>query len=232
MGYLHNRRSVLIQFLEQFHDFPALVRMEVSCRLVCQDQLGAGNDGPRHSDELLLASGQLSRKEIFLTHQAKPVETVGDDRLALLARNIAIGERDVEILVHSKPVNQVVLLKNKSDVALVKLHPVLRTHLVHRIFEKVEFPAPGTVQHSKDTQESGLTGTRRSHYCDKLAFAHLHSDAAQNVRPRGSHLIKLLDALQLNHAFSSPQRHSPEEPSAGTNKTSRSFAHLAPSRWN
>ena len=67
---------------EQLHDLPALLGVQVAGRLVGEDQLRAGDDGPRHRHQLLLAARELVRVEVLLPDDLEAVERVADDRVA------------------------------------------------------------------------------------------------------------------------------------------------------
>ena len=63
-----------------------------------------------------------------------------------------------------------VLLENKSDVALIDLHSVSRLELVNRFAQKVVFACPGCVEHADDAQQCGLSRAGRSHDGDEFTF--------------------------------------------------------------
>ncbi len=59
----------------------------LECRLPvgssAREHRWTGDDGARHGDELLLATGQLAGVEILLAHQVKPIQRVTDQGGAL-----------------------------------------------------------------------------------------------------------------------------------------------------
>ena len=81
---------------------------------------------PCDSDELLLAAGELARVEIFLADDLKAIERIGDHRLAFAAFDIAVGKRNIKVLVNREVIEQMVLLEDKADVPLIELNTVLR----------------------------------------------------------------------------------------------------------
>src|SRR5215217_3979398 len=194
--HLDDRRSPLVQFAEQLHDLLALAGVQVARRLVGEDYLRIGDDRPRHRDELLLTARQLIRVEILLPHDRELVEDVADHALALRLLDVAVGERDVEILVDREMVEQVVALKDEADVLLVQLGPIFRGELVHRLIEEVILAGPGTVVHPDDVQERRFAGPRRPHDRDELPLFHIDVDAAQHVTAARAVGIRLLDVAQ------------------------------------
>ena len=75
---LNDGRSLFIQFLEKLHDLFALRGMEIARRLVGEEKLGSLNYRPRHADQLLLSTGELIRKQIFLADNVEAIQSVAD----------------------------------------------------------------------------------------------------------------------------------------------------------
>ena len=125
MRHLHDRRALLVEPLEQLHDFLPLRRVQVAGRLVGQDHRRIRDDGARDADELLLAARELSRIEILLGDDAEAIEDVGDDALALGFLDVAVGERQLDVLVDRQVVEQVIALEDEPDVALLQRRALL-----------------------------------------------------------------------------------------------------------
>ena len=73
--------------------------MEISSRLVCQQQQRLVDHGPRDSHELLLSSGELVGKQILFGDDLETVESIRHHALALLPRNVFVGKREVDVLL-------------------------------------------------------------------------------------------------------------------------------------
>src|SRR3954466_2992446 len=99
MRDLHDGGALAVEALEELHDFFALRRMQIAGRLVREDELRIRNDGERDADELLLPARKLARIKVLLPDDVEAVERVRDDRHALAFADVAIGKRDVEVLV-------------------------------------------------------------------------------------------------------------------------------------
>ena len=95
VGHLHNRRPGVVERLEQIHDLRPLTRVKIARGLIGQDDRRAGDEGPRHADQLLLTAGELAGIEILLPHDLKPIERVRDETLPLGAAHIAIRQGDL-----------------------------------------------------------------------------------------------------------------------------------------
>ena len=81
MRDLDDRRALLVELLEELHDFPPLIGMQVPGGLVRQDHRRVRDDGARHALELLLATGQLRGIPILLRDDATRSANDADVRL-------------------------------------------------------------------------------------------------------------------------------------------------------
>ncbi len=66
MRHLDDCRTAVIQPLEELHDFVALRGMQISSRLIREDQLRAENHRASHAHKLLLAARELVWEKVFL----------------------------------------------------------------------------------------------------------------------------------------------------------------------
>ena len=80
---------------------------------------GLRDHGARNGDLLLLAARELRRVEILLADHLEAIEDLGDARLALFARHVAVRQRDLEILVDRQVVEQMKVLEHEADVLFV-----------------------------------------------------------------------------------------------------------------
>ncbi len=139
----------VVELLEQLHDLLALVGVQIARRLVRQDERGLGDHGARDADELLLAAGELAGIEILLAHDAEAVERVADQALALGRLDVAVGERQVEVLVDREVVDQVVALEDEADVRSLQRLPVLRLERLDRAVHEDVLALEGAVVASR-----------------------------------------------------------------------------------
>src|SRR3977135_723473 len=94
---LNDRGARVIQFLKELHDLFTLCGMKIAGGLVGEKQLWMQDDCASYANELLLASGKLIRKQIFLAHDVKAIESVADKTDTLFVRHVFIRERHFEI---------------------------------------------------------------------------------------------------------------------------------------
>ena len=74
--------------------------MQIARRLVGQQQRRLVDHRPRDAHQLLLSSGKLRGIEILLPHDVELVQSVRHQRLALVARDVLVGERKIDVLLH------------------------------------------------------------------------------------------------------------------------------------
>src|SRR3954453_8420584 len=60
VGHLYDRRPLIVEALEQFHDFLRLRGMQVTGRFVRENHRGVGDDGARDANQLLLPARELT----------------------------------------------------------------------------------------------------------------------------------------------------------------------------
>ena len=137
-----------VEFLKKLHDFLGLAGMEVAGRLVGQDQFRLGDDRAGDADELLLAAGELARIEILFPDDGETIERVGDQRGAFRFAVMPIGKRDVEILVNRQVIEQVVVLKNETDLLVAQRGALFRLQAMDGGFIEVIFAGPAEVVHA------------------------------------------------------------------------------------
>src|SRR5579862_1898515 len=133
----------------------------------------------------------------------KPVERVRYRSLALGSFDVTIGKRNIQILSHGEAVQQVILLKDESDVLLIDFGAPLLIHLVDGLAQEIKLAGPRRVEHSKNAEQSGFSRPRRPHDSDEFTFFNLGRDPPQHVVPGRARGIRLFDVAKLDH-FSCP----------------------------
>ena len=130
------------------------------------------------------------------------VQRVAHDRRALAALHVAIGERDIQVLIDRQVIDQVIALEHEADVLLVQLHPVLGFHAVHRVAGEFELAGPRAVEHAENAQQRRLARARGAHDGDELTFPNFHVDAPEHVAAAVAAFIKLFDVAKCDHEVS------------------------------
>ena len=79
MRDLDDRRAFFVQLLEHVHDLFALAGVEISGRLIGENNPGICHYSAGYPHKLLLATGKLAGEKIFLAYDLKSIERVADD---------------------------------------------------------------------------------------------------------------------------------------------------------
>src|SRR5690348_13874827 len=138
------------------------------------------NHSTRDANELLLSTGKLAREEILFRHDLKAIERIRHHTLALMSRDVLIGKREVDILRDGEIIEQVITLKNHSDVAFGEFRAYFPLHAVNSALAEPVFAIPTVVEKRQDAEQRGFARARRTHDGDELAFLDFQVDAAQD----------------------------------------------------
>ena len=60
-----HRGSDLVELLKQFHDVTRKFRIQISCRLISQQDFGTCYHGPGNSDPLLFTGGKIAWEQVL-----------------------------------------------------------------------------------------------------------------------------------------------------------------------
>src|SRR5207237_109657 len=94
-----DRRSTAMQLAQQLHNRFAVRRVEVSRRLVCEQDEWIPGNRTRDGDALLLTAGELCGIVLHAMAHADALESVLHALLALTARHAAVGKRELDVLI-------------------------------------------------------------------------------------------------------------------------------------
>src|SRR5437588_620159 len=150
--YLNDRGSLLIQLTKEFHDFFGLAGMKIAGGFIRKEKRRFVDHGPRDSDQLLLAAGQLAGKQILLGDNLEAVEGVGHHTLALLVRDVFIREWKIDVFPYGQFIEQVIALKDHPDIALGEFTSLFAFHLVGGLAAKPELALPAVIEQGEDIQ--------------------------------------------------------------------------------
>src|SRR5438067_11659277 len=127
--------------------------MQIASWLIRQQQSRRGYDGAGYSNELLLATRKLPRIQIFFADDLKTIERVGHEGGAFALTIMPIRKRNIEVLVNRQIVEQMILLKNESDLFVSQTGALLRFQMMHcGLIEKI-FACASVIVHAENVQE-------------------------------------------------------------------------------
>src|SRR5205823_9942459 len=107
-----------VQFLEQIHHGFAITGVQVTSRLVREQDRGMTSERTRNRDTLLLTTGKLTREMLRAMAHADTLERSNHMFLTLTRRHAAIGERELDVLVHREIADEVKALEDEADLAI------------------------------------------------------------------------------------------------------------------
>ena len=112
MGDDHERRALFMQFLEKIHHNLFIGIIQISGRLVRQDNFRMIDQRPCHADPLLLTAGELAGKVMRSVSKTDAAQCF---QRFFFIRHAVIILRQHHIFKRSQILYQVELLKNQPD---------------------------------------------------------------------------------------------------------------------
>ena len=171
--------GVAVERGEQFHDVAAGRRVEVAGRLVGEDDLRAGDDGPRDGDTLLLAAGKLVGIVAGAVGKADLGERLERQTPPLGRRHAAIDQRQLDILDRRGARQQVEALEDEAEE--MTADPRLMAGVEVADADAVEGIGAGgrPVEAAQDVHRRRLARAAGPHDGDELAARNGEVDAFQ-----------------------------------------------------
>src|SRR5439155_21330316 len=130
----------------------------------------------------------------------KTIDCIGDSRGLFALVYFPIRERNLEVLVNSQVIEEMILLENKSDLFVAQRRTFFCLEMMDRGVAKKIFAAPAIIVHSKNVKERGFPGAGRAHDRNKFAFFDVDVDVTQDIKEFSfGQRIKTFDVSQLDH---------------------------------
>ena len=180
----HDRLLELaVELFQQVEDLAAGGAVEVAGRLVGDQEVGVGDDGPGDRHALLLAAGELARVMMLAAGQADDSQRRHDVLAPLAPRQVREQERQLDVLERRQDRDQVIGLEDEADVVGppagdLRLGEVAQVLAVHD-----HLAAGGPVEPGDQVQERGLARARGAHERQELPFADGKIEVDQNRNP-------------------------------------------------
>ena len=164
----HDDQAVIGHFLEQIHDLNGGLGVQSAGGLVREEYLGVIDQGAGDGDTLHLSAGHLVGLFVGLLLEADLVEGVKSHLSALVSRNTADGQSQLDVLQDSLVGDQVVGLENKADGMIAVGVPVAVLVFFGRDAVDDQISGVVAVQSSDNVQESGLSRSARAQDRDEF----------------------------------------------------------------
>src|SRR6478735_2176642 len=204
VGGHHHGGSVLVDLVQYAHDSHGRGGIEVSRRLVCEEDPGAVYHGTRDGDALLLSAGQLVRHAVFLAFEPYCLKDLRDgiaDHAAALADDLH-GERDIgEHVLLGKEAE---VLEDDSDSAAEARNPPTG-NFGDVLAGDVYGTGGGAVFLQHQPEEGGLSGARGADEEGEFATVDLKVDGIQCRS--GFLVVNLGDIFESDHGPKYPAGH-------------------------
>ena len=151
MGHHADGRPFAVQVLQQFHDRLTISRIQVSGRLVREQDGGFPRQRARHGYTLLLTSGELRRIVPDAMRHAHALQRFHDPLLALGRRHpLPVRQRQFDVLVDREIPNQVETLEDESDLLVADAGPLGKIQVLHRLVVQHVAASGGSVEQADD----------------------------------------------------------------------------------
>ena len=116
VGHHADGRAFAMQVLQQFHHRFAVARVEVSGRLISQQDRRFPGQRARHGDTLLLTAGELRGIVPHAMRHAHALQRFLTRFLRSAAGMPPVGQRQFDVLVHGQIADQVETLEDEADL--------------------------------------------------------------------------------------------------------------------
>src|SRR2546430_2025920 len=191
----------VVQVLEDRENFGARPRVEVSGGLVGEDHRRVVQERSRDRDALLLAAGELARPMMDAVAETDLLER-RERALSPRVPIAAVDERQLDVLDRVQPREQVVRLKDESDVLVADPSELVVGQLADVLAREHVGAAVGDVEAAENVHECRLPRPRRTHDRDELRGPDIEIHPAQRVhRDLPPDAVRLGDATKLDDAL-------------------------------
>jgi acyl-CoA thioesterase-1 len=177
MRHHHDRRAITMELLEQAHHRLTVRRVEVSRRLVGEQEQWRAGDSPRHGHALLLTAGELRRIVLHPMQHPDAVQCLLDAAPALIGRHVAVGERQLDVLVHGEIADQIERLKDEANLSIPHARSFRCREFRHRVPIERVLPVRRRVEQSQNGEQRRLAAPGRAGDRDVLPTSDVEMDA-------------------------------------------------------
>lgn len=149
--------QILIEGLQEEHDFFAGDAVEISGGLVGEKNRRAIDERAGHGSALLLSAGKFRRPMAEALRKPYAFEGFADAREAFRARDFGETQGQLDIFFESHTREQIERLKHHADHAAAVARELMRIHFGEVAALDVDCTAGGTVEAGEQIQESGFS---------------------------------------------------------------------------
>src|SRR5688500_2108634 len=190
-----------MEIAKQFHDGLTVHRVEVTRRLVGEENERIAGDSARNRDALLLTARELCGIVLHAMRHPDFLERLRHAALAFGRAQAAVCERQLDVLVDCEVADQVERLEDEADLPIANPRALGGGELRDRLARERVLTVRGRVEQPEERQERGLAATGGARDRDVFARLHLEVHVVQSVGLHHVRIEHLLDALEVNEWF-------------------------------
>ena len=153
MGYHYDGAAVLlVELVEQVHDLDTHLGVQVTGRLIGEDDVGVTYDRTGDGYTLALTAGELRREMSHTVAQADLLQHGLGQLAALRGRDLAIEQGKLHVVQHVQGIDQVEALEDETQLLVTESGQLLVAH-AYRVYS-VDLDRAGgrKVQQAHDVQ--------------------------------------------------------------------------------
>src|SRR2546428_3371813 len=188
-----------VKLAQKLHDCLAALGIEVSGRLVRQQDERAAGDRAGHRDALLLAARELARQVPRAVRHPDALPSVVRALPPVGRLHAAVGQRQLDVLEHRQITDQVERLEDEPDLEIADAGPVREGQVGDLLAVKPVLPVGGGVEEAEKRQERRLAAAGRPGDRDVLSLFDLQLNGRQGVRLDFVGVENLGHSLEMDH---------------------------------
>ena len=194
----HDRVAALVQPREQRHDFRAGLRVQVSRRLVREQDRGVVHERPRDGDALTLAAGQLVGPMRHAARQLDLVERGLRARLPIRRRHTGIDERQLDVVERRRARQQVESLEDEPDFLVADARQLVVVHPRDLLVVQQIAALARRVEAADEVHQRRLARSRGTHDGDVLSALDRNRRTPERVDLFLAHHVRLPQVARLD----------------------------------
>lgn len=199
VGNENDGLSLGMEAFENREDFRTGFRIESSRRLVGENDGRISNDCPGNRHALLLSAGKFVRTVPGFLGKSDAFERGKRPFPPLRLPYSLIRERKHDLFQGGKSRDEVVALKNESDLLSAKLGLFVSRKFFYGNSVEFVFSRRRGVEYAYDVHEGRFSGTRRSHDGNELPFLDAERNALENLEVLQSHAVRFRYVSKYEH---------------------------------
>ena len=195
MRHHDDRRPASVHLFDEVEHLARHQRIEISGRLVRQEQARLAREGAGDGHALLLPSGKLCREVAHARAETHLLQRRFDAALALGGGKTPVAQRHVDVVEEVQVGNQIETLEDKADLLIAQARALVVGQAADLLAVEHVLTTARRLEQTGDVQERRFARTRGTGHGHEFAGAHLHREIAQGVRLDEIGLVDPADVL-------------------------------------